>query len=582
MLANISKFRTSFAAASAFFLSTAAITHAAPNAPAAPAKVIPAPLTVAEGENKAALQSSQKPLKTLVPKIDQKKPPRYIIELNATQNVRQLGKEPVIKVEEPLERINSDGIDLSTGADDTGVHIERPPFDALIKFKDLLNPYSLDARYVTRVGLSDILQATLNQNLEIDNAYSRMRSQKYAFLSSASGFLPSLNAGYTLIGVAGTFPSDLFGGGSSGAASAQANGSTSQSSFPSTIQLANVGFNQNLYQGGKILFQTKSDAHRLRARRADLKTNVNDTLLNAARRYYELLLNEALLAIRTRAVAISEEQVRLNSAQEKAGVATGLDVLQSQAQLASDQQNLIDQQNTRRQSAIQLAHIMNSSFAEDLEPTEKYLRKKRLVTKATPIEELLKLAIDNRPELKQYEELRLAAKNQIVVAASALQPKVNLAGTVYGIGAGGGGLDPLYSLNFGIKWALGGLGTTDLANTQRARWDARTAAIQAKQTFLNIFDEVRTSHNNSLAAEKRIDLASIQIQAAEEELRIARKRMDSGVGLNIDVLNAQRDLTQASINKARAILDFNVAQAQLIRDVGLINADRLVSGISKY
>ncbi|MBX9666154.1 MAG: hypothetical protein K2X93_00990 [Candidatus Obscuribacterales bacterium] len=52
--------------------------------------------------------------------------------------------------------------------------------------------------------------------------------------------------------------------------------------------------------------------------------------------------------------------------------------------------------------------------------------------------------------------------------------------------------------------------------------------------------------------------------------------MDSGIGLNIDVLNAQRDLTQASINRARAVVDFNVAQAQLLRDTGAINVDGLL------
>ncbi len=54
--------------------------------------------------------------------------------------------------------------------------------------------------------------------------------------------------------------------------------------------------------------------------------------------------------------------------------------------------------------------------------------------------------------------------------------------------------------------------------------------------------------------------------------------MDAGIGLNIDVLNAQRDLTQAQINKAQAIVDFNIAQAQLLHDVGLISIDTLTSG----
>ncbi len=55
--------------------------------------------------------------------------------------------------------------------------------------------------------------------------------------------------------------------------------------------------------------------------------------------------------------------------------------------------------------------------------------------------------------------------------------------------------------------------------------------------------------------------------------------MESGIGLNIDVLNAQRDLTAASINKARAVIDFNMAQAQLLQDIASISIDGLVTGI---
>ena len=621
-------------------------------------------------ENRAAIKDSEKPLQTKIPSKDDKKPARYILELNATQTVRPLGERPVQKVDETLERlapidlqnqsiqqqnqtqsiqqdqttpglnsgaagsetkdrmdgnrrpgngtsgtaIDAEGNDLlqlrgmgatglgaanldATGnygqskrtdggvnldgtgedGDDTNVIIERPPINSLIPLKDNLNPFSLDARYIEQIGLRDTLQAATGQNLDIEEGFSRTKISKYRLLATASEFLPSINSGYNLIGITGDIPTALFGGG--GSAGAGGSNANANAGLPSTIQLLNAGFTQNVYQGGRILFGTLEQKHRLRASRAQLRGNINDTLLEATRRYCDLLLNEALLSIRTRAVSISEEQVRINSAQEKAGAATGLDVLQSQAQLASDEQNLVDQQNARRQAAIQLSHVLNSSFAQDLVSRQRHLRKRRLIDSNVPIDKLLAIAIDRRPELKQFEELRLAAKRAIVVAAAPLQPGVTFGGTVFGIAAGGGNFDKIFNLNLGVRWSLGGLGTTALANTQRARWEARQAAIQAKQTFLDVFDQVRSSYNNSLASDKRIDRATVQINAAEEELRIAKKRMEAGIGLNIDVLNAQRDLTQASINKSRAVIDFNVAQAQLLRDIGAISIDGILRGL---
>lgn len=535
-------------------------------------------------ENQAAIKDLAKPLKTKLPAITDKRPPRYIKELEEAQSQKQLGNLPVKAVEVPLPgdlspgmslpRINPDGAQSNapdvtdTGwQDQASVDIKRPTLKALISVQENLNPFTLDAQYIERVNLGDVLNEAIEENLSIESNYAGLKTQQYRYLSAASKFLPDIKSGYNLIGIKGSLPGALLGGG---------NGTVS---LPSSFQILNVGFSQNLYQGGQVLFGTLEQRHRYRAARAQLKGNVNDVLLETSRRYYDLLLNEALLEIRTRAVEISEEQVRLNQAQERSGTATGLDVLQSQAQLASDQQNLVDQQSTRRQSSLQLASFINSSLSQDLVSAEDELKKKRLVPRLTPITHLLKTAIDNRPELKQYEELRIATRRAIVTAAAPLQPRSALAGTIYGIGAGGSDLTPLYNLSFTVNWNLGKLGTTDLANIQAAKWEARQAAIRAKQAFTDVFQQVRTAFDQSLAADKRIEHASAQIVAAEEELRIATKRMQAGIGLNIDVLNAQRDRTQACINKARALVDFNVAQAQLLHDVGLISVGGLTTGV---
>ena len=225
--------------------------------------------------------------------------------------------------------------------------------------------------HVERVNLRDTLLYATNQNLAIENSFDAYKAQKFKYLSATSKFLPDLAAGYSLVGLTGSLPGTLLGG------TTASTGSSSQKiQLPSHAQVLNAGFTYHAYQGGKVLFSSLEQKHRLRASRAELKGNVNDTLLDGTKRYYNLVLNEALLDIRHRAVEISLEQVRLNSSQEKAGTATGLDVLQSQAQLASDEQNLVDQQSTRRQSAIQLAATLNSSFAQDLVSQDDNLRKK--------------------------------------------------------------------------------------------------------------------------------------------------------------------------------------------------------------
>lgn len=529
----------------------------------------------------SAIKIWQQPLRTKIFEPGDKKAPRYILEIQKSQTVKPIGANEVGKVEQPLGEAAQDQETLAVNiSENESVSIRRPPLKALVSVQANLNPFSLDAQYIEPISLEDSLRAAFNQNLSIENSFSQLRMQKYTFLSAASKFLPDVSLGYNLIGLHGSFPASLLGAGGS-LASAATFGPGGAIKLPSAVQILNAGFTYHAYQGGKVLFGTLEQKHRLKANRAALKGTVNDVLLDATKRYYDLVLNESFLATRTRSVAISAEQLRLNSKQEKHGLATGLDVLQSQAQLASDEQSLIDQQQSRRHSAIQLSHVMNTSFAQDVVCKDEDLKKTRLIPANVPVTELLKLAIDNRPELKQYEELRLAAKRAIVVAGSPLQPRVNLGGNVFGIGASPslGTLSSIWLLNFSVNWTLGALGTTDLANIQNARWQARQSAIQAKQAFQTVFEDVRNSYNQSLAADKRIAHSTVQNAAAEEELKIAKLRMENGVGLNIDILNAQRDLTQAQINKAQAIADFNIAQAQLLRDIGIISVDTLLHGM---
>jgi outer membrane protein TolC len=533
----------------------------------------PAPAAVDSWNQSKAVTEATDRIKTHVPVDSDKKTPHYFQEIQQSQSLQPIGLQPVTPVEsvQAAQALNGQ---IKRDDDQAFVPLNRPTLQALITVQENLNPFAMDAAYSERISLPEALNCALAHNLAIESDFAGYRSQKYEYLAATSKFLPDLKGGYSLIGLHGSLPGSILGSSSNSSST----GSSSNINLPSHLQLLQAGFNHHVYQGGKILFGSLEQKHRLRASRAELKGSINDVLLESAKRYYNLVLNEALLEIRSQAVEISTEQLRLNVVQEKAGTATGLDVLQSQAQLASDEQNLVDQQSTRRQAAIQLAAALNSSFAQDLTAVDNNLRKKRLVPRRISLNQLLNLAIDNRPELKRYEELRLAAKRAILVAAAPLHPQIDLGGTVYGVGAAHSSTSSIYLLNFSVNWTLGGLGTTDLANIQQARWQARQADVQAKQCFQDVFVQVRTAYDQSLAADKRIESASAQIGAAEEELRIAQKRMQNGLGLNLDVLNAQRDRTQASINKAQAIVDFNIAQAQLCHDIGVISTTALTEG----
>ena len=454
--------------------------------------------------------------------------------------------------------------------------LESPKLSGFINIQTNLNPLHLDASSVQSANLRELLTLAVENNLAIAISRNRIKAQNYRFLAALGGFLPDLSLSdrqYWLNGRVG-IPlngglNSIFGGSNNGL-----NPKTLRLTGP--ITLASAGFDYHVYQGGRILFTALQNKHELQAARANFHADYSDTLLEVSRRYYQLVLAETLLQIRIRAANTSEEQVRVNTKRFEEGSGTNLDVLQARTQLSLDRQSLLEQQVSRREASIALLALINYDLADDIQPSEEIQQIVLLSTKM-PVARYLELAISNRAELKHFAELRKASKAQIAIAGSRLQPQVDLTGNVYGVGRTPSSTEALFVLGLNVNWQLGGLGTIDAANIAAARVDARNANLAVQQELVTISQEVRTAYLRCAVAEKNISETDNQVASAFEELRLAKVRYQNGVGTNLDILTAQRDYTQAQINKATAIVNQNIAQVQFVRNLGLVTVDNLAS-----
>ncbi len=499
------------------------------------------------------------------------------------------------------------------------VVLNKPDFQALISVSKGLNPLGLDSSDTKTFSLPDALNTALNNNLTLKINYTGYKSQEWLFYSSLGKFLPDILMSYTDRYLKGTPVLPGFG----------------KINVDTPFIITTAGFRQYVYQGGKVLFGAMQAKNRQNAQLFNYKALTNDVLLQTVKLYNNLLLNQAFLRIRIRAVNLSKEQLNNNIDMQENGIATKLDVLQSKTQLSKDRQALIAQQVASRVASVQLSSYLNINMADNLNPVETVLSKRRLISKKMDIAKLLQIAIDNRNELKQYEQLRLAAKRAIIIATSPLQPNVQVFGNIYGVGptlanktiyskpnyqpvalSGSTGsttaiapiqtglspvtlpvasayspvgaaympptatnshLGSLYTIGFGINWNFLGLGVTDMANIRSSQWLAKQAGHQQTAQLISVLEQVRTSYLNSLAAEKEIEETTDQVISAEQELEFAKLRMQNGVGRNIDVLQAQLDRTTALLSKSQAIINFNNAQAQLLHDIGLANITNLLA-----
>ena len=95
------------------------------------------------------------------------------------------------------------------------------------------------------------------------------------------------------------------------------------------------------------------------------------------------------------------------------------------------------------------------------------------------------------------------------------------------------------------------------------RADHQQALLAQKETRDAVKLEVEEAYDLMLQAKKTLDIQGVTIELAEEGLRIANLRYESGIGTLLEVLSAQTALTEARDNLALAKFVFRQARAQL-------------------
>ena len=74
---------------------------------------------------------------------------------------------------------------------------------------------------------------------------------------------------------------------------------------------------------------------------------------------------------------------------------------------------------------------------------------------------------------------------------------------------------------------------------------------------------------NIRSAAQRVESTQAAVDQAEEGFKIARVRYQAGVGINLDVLDAQLKLNTAKTNNISALYDYNVYIATLEQVMGV-------------
>jgi len=118
---------------------------------------------------------------------------------------------------------------------------------------------------------------------------------------------------------------------------------------------------------------------------------------------------------------------------------------------------------------------------------------------------------------------------------------------------------PTWSIGLTVAYPIG-TSASD-ANLARARVLASQAELQRRNLEVQVVAEVRDAARQVQTNQKRIDSVRAARQLAEKRLEAEQKKFAAGIETSFFVFQAQRDLSQARTDEARATSDYNKSLA---------------------
>ena len=305
---------------------------------------------------------------------------------------------------------------------------------------------------------------------------------------------------------------------------------------------------------------------------------LRDLRLQTARIYFELQLRDANVLTFKAAVQASLVNVRDTRAKLQAGVATKLDVLEAETQLALDQSDLSQALRDQAVERRKLARTLN--LPQNVTPTASDNLEVLGVWEPS-LEESIIASYEFREELDNIILDISIFNSRANSFLGDVQPSLSIAGDtrwskLFGeqqqrddfIDMGRVQENFDQSVYMGFRWTVFNGGRSQaLAREQKQK--AKESEYLFARERNNIRETVETEFYDLQEHSRNLISNSRQVLSSREAYRLAVLRFQAGVGTQRNVIDNQRDVTRAEVRYFGTIASYNLTLAALRRETGL-------------
>jgi len=334
---------------------------------------------------------------------------------------------------------------------------------------------------------------------------------------------------------------------------------------------------QILFNGGRTAAQVSAAQSDMLAQREALRETENAVLLEVVDAYASVLRDRQIVGIREQSVAAFDRQVQAASARRRAGDLTRTDTAQAEAQRAlsrvSLQQARLDLENSRGRFAAVVGHN-----AAQLDPIPS------LPLLPENADAAFRQAQLTSPAVQRAFLLERSASARVSSERAESMPTVRLNGAV-----GYSGPPDLTGRNSGGIWNAGVTlrlpimqGGVVQSRVRQAKALREQASFDNAATQRATNQQIQSAWNQAVAATAQQAIANDAVNAASVSAEGSRKEFLEGFRSTFEVLNEEQRLLDARVVLEQAKYRMVFGKAQLLATLGLLEAARLMDGITPY
>ena len=342
---------------------------------------------------------------------------------------------------------------------------------------------------------------------------------------------------------------------------------------------SNLSVSQQLLKGWRMSYNMRSvisAESNLSQAEATLLQQRQTTLANVATQYWDLYAAGATLTVAEEAVRVAKEEQRIVQALLDVGKVAPVERTRVDAALAQAEINLIDAVSAYELASDQLALTLGlplgMPISADTEPSDAPDGVR------VPVDEAIEAAMAANPGLHVARITAENAERSYQNARHGLLPSLSVNAS-YGLQSfkdSSQGDEVTYSASFKDLAArelpsqsVGVNLSMPLAN-RAARGDVMSQAAALTQANINletaernIAQQVTMNIRTVESAARKVDLAALNLQLAEETLAAEKAKQDAGRAIEKDVLLAISTRDEAAVNLARTKADYQKAVVAL-------------------